>query len=111
MEGVKYMSFNGNKANLSVDARGEGIILMTKQGNFSIKFAEAIQVVRDAGALKDLAKQKGNKKEIKKGNQVVVMNYSYQHDDGMFYLYENVSRNLTLDMTVKYKLMGLKIQG
>ena len=68
MEGIKYLYSNGKSSTLNVKANGEGVILMSREGGYSISYSERISVKRSARDLVGLAKQKGKQKEWKKGN-------------------------------------------
>ena len=45
------------------------------------------------------------------GEQNEIYQYSYQHSEGICYLYVNDSSNLTLDEEIEFKLTGLEIEG
>merc|ERR1712110_274802 len=95
MEGIRYLHSSSNVSTIKVRPRGEGVILMTKDGGYSIAYGDSINVIRSAADLVTIAQQKGTQKPWKaRSGETAVIQFSYQHSDGMFYLYKNISRNL-----------------
>lgn len=78
-----------------------------------------LTVKGDAGSgpadaeLKKKAKSQGSckqRKETKTGNEVEIFQYVLQHDDGVFILYENRTKDFALDEELTFDMQGLTLK-
>lgn len=72
------------------------------------------QVAFGGKALKEMCREKGKKNkrpDPDSGEDKEIFQYSYQHPDGVCYLYVNHTKNETLEEEIEFKLQGLEIEG
>ena len=116
MSGIKLKKpLSGKSFKVNV-APGEKQIVLTRVNPYiEVKqvFSEVATFQRSAGQLKSLAKERGQKKQRKHqktGEMVDIWCHVLQHSDGVYFYYENKTKDLILDEEVKFKLQGLKIE-
>ena len=72
------------------------------------------QVIHGGKKLKEMCKELGKKNarpDPETGEAKDVWQYSYQHSDGVCYLYVNNTKNEILEEEIEFKLVGLEIEG
>jgi len=139
--GIKIRKpFRGDQFKLIVPSQQEKIVLLRvlpKQvGKLAIdekievlsnenEVNDAVKAVKDAADTKvkpvvtvpnldAQAKREGEMKRVKDSVTKDFLNmriYNYQHDEGVYLFFENLTKDVTLDQKVEYELKGLELIG
>ena len=117
MSGIKLRKPNiGKKFAVTVPAGQKAIVLTKVNPYFEVKqvYSEIPTFERSEAQLRTIAKERGQKKQRKHqktGEMLDIWCHILQHSDGVYFYYENNTKQYTLDEEVKFKLQGLKIEG
>jgi len=90
------------------------LIKQTDPYGFSLSSSAQVSALFLEAKLKEMCKTQGKQTarlhpSTKKPTEIY--QYQLKHSGGMCYLYENMSDNLTLEETLKFKMNGLEIVG
>ena len=89
------------------------ILIQCNPDGYGMSSSSNTQVVFGGKKLKELCKEKGKKTarpDPESGAAKDIWQYSYQHGDGVCYLYTNNEAKDTLDEEIEFKLVGLEIE-
>lgn len=82
---------------------------------YSLGSSTITKISHGENTLKKLTKEKGQaqkKKDRESGQELDIVKYTYKHDSGICYLYENNTTNKELEETVNFKVhTNLRIVG
>ena len=89
------------------------ILINCDPEGYGMSSSSNTQVVFGGKKLKELCKEQGKKTgrpDTETGEAKDIWQYSYQHGDGVCYLYVNNEKKDTLDEEIEFKLVGLEIE-
>lgn len=123
-EKVQYTKFEGLE--MMKPQQGQGYEILVKPGEtkmilikcspegYGMSASTLTSIVQGGKKLKELCLTQGKKTarpDPDSGEANEIYQYSYQHSEGICYLYVNESQNLTLDEEIEFQLTGLEIEG
>ena len=90
------------------------VLMKCHSEGYSMSSSTSTQIVFGGKKLRVLTKEKGKKTvraDPETGEEKDIFVYTYQHGDGICYLYSNETEDLTLEEEVEFQLTGLEIEG
>lgn len=100
---------------MSVPPGGTKMILIhCDPEGYGMSSSAQTSIVHGGKKLRELTKSQGKKNarpDPENGEARDIYQYSYQHSDGVCYLYVNETSDLTLEEEVEFQLQGLEIEG
>ena len=90
------------------------ILIRCDPDGYGMSSSASTNIVHGGKKLKELTKTEGKKNprpDPETGEEKDIFQYSYQHADGICYLYVNETTDQTLEEEIEFNLTGLEIEG